>query len=67
LATLERTSHRLALKLGRLPRERVALAKLAVWDGLNMPLAEGLELERRLAARLKQISSAAARNGPRRR
>ncbi len=67
LAALERTAHRLALKLGRLPREQVAMAKLAVWDGLNMPLAEGLELERRLAGRLKQISSAAERNGLRRR
>jgi enoyl-CoA hydratase len=55
---LERSAHALATRLGRLPRASVATAKLAVWDGLDLPLAQGLELEARLAARLQRIYSA---------
>jgi enoyl-CoA hydratase/carnithine racemase len=57
---LERSAQRWALKLSRLPRERVAAAKLAVRDGLNMPLPDALELENRLAQRLKRLSAATA-------
>jgi enoyl-CoA hydratase len=60
LKALDRTAHEYALALGRLPRESVAAAKLAVWEGMNASLAQGLDLERRLAKRLEQISSAAA-------
>ncbi len=49
---LNRTAHRWAVRLSRLPREHVAIAKLAVWEGLNGTLAAGLELERRLANRI---------------
>lgn len=55
---LERRAHALAVKLGRLPRASVAAAKLAVWDGLDLPLADGLNLEARLGARLQRIYSA---------
>ncbi len=40
----------LARKISRLDREAVRLAKQAVLRGLDLPLLEGLELERRLAA-----------------
>jgi hypothetical protein len=39
-----------------LPRERLAIAKLAVWDGLDLPLGEGLAMERRLARRLENFT-----------
>jgi len=61
LRALERSAHACALALSRLPRESVAAAKTAVWEGLNASLAEGLELERRLAQRIAMISSAAAK------
>jgi enoyl-CoA hydratase/carnithine racemase len=53
--TLHRTAHDWALRLSRLPREQVALAKLAVWEGLNSSLADGLDLEHRLAKRIAQM------------
>ena len=31
------------------------MAKLAVWDGLDLPLGEGLAMERRLARRLENL------------
>jgi enoyl-CoA hydratase/carnithine racemase len=55
---LDRRAHELALKLGHLPRGLVTAAKLAVWDGLDLPLAEGLALESRLAARMRIICPA---------
>ncbi|MGH8337178.1 MAG: enoyl-CoA hydratase/isomerase family protein [Gammaproteobacteria bacterium] len=56
--SLERSAHALALKLGRLPRAAVAAAKLAVWEGLELSLPDGLDLEARLAERLQRIYSA---------
>jgi enoyl-CoA hydratase/carnithine racemase len=55
-ATLTRAAGALARSLSRLPRERVAMAKLAVWNGLDLPLDEGLAMERRLARRLENLS-----------
>jgi enoyl-CoA hydratase len=57
-AALERSAHAMARKLGRLPRASLAAAKLAVWEGLEMPLTDGLNLESRLAERLQRIYSA---------
>jgi enoyl-CoA hydratase len=51
VAGLERRALEIARELGRLPREQSALVKLAVWGGIDLPLAEGLALERRLARR----------------
>jgi enoyl-CoA hydratase len=56
--SLERSAHALARKLGRLPRAAVATAKVAVWEGLELPLADGLDLEGRLSERLQKIYSA---------
>ncbi len=53
--TLYRAAHECALGLSRLPREHTALAKLAVWEGLNSSLADGLDLERRLAKRIARM------------
>lgn len=50
--SLHRTAHARALGLSRLPREHITIAKMAVWEGLNSSLADGLELEQRLAERL---------------
>ena len=52
-----RAAGALARSLSRLPRERVAMAKLAVWNGLDLPLDEGLAMERRLARRLENLCS----------
>jgi enoyl-CoA hydratase/carnithine racemase len=54
---LKRTAHEYALALSRLPRQYAAIAKLAVWEGLDSSLADGLNLERRLAKRLERIAS----------
>jgi len=43
--------------LSRIPRETIALAKLCVWDGLDLPLAQGLRMEQRLAHRLATMSA----------
>jgi 3-hydroxypropionyl-coenzyme A dehydratase len=58
-AKLDRRAQELALALGRLPRECTAMVKLAVWDGLDLPLGEGLALERRLHRRFALIASGA--------
>ena len=55
LADLDRRALVLARELGRAGRERSAALKLAVWGGLDLPLRDGLELERRLCQRLGQI------------
>src|SRR5208282_4834729 len=52
-AKLGRAAHAMARSLSRIPRETIALAKLCVWDGLDLPLRQGLELERRLGKRLR--------------
>jgi enoyl-CoA hydratase/carnithine racemase len=56
VAGLERRALEVARGLGRLPREQSALVKLAVWGGIDLPLAEGLALERRLARRFALLS-----------
>ncbi len=56
VAKLEGRALELAYRLARLPRENAAIAKLAVWGGLDLPLGEGLSLERRLAYRLSMLS-----------
>jgi hypothetical protein len=46
------------------------MAKLAVWEGLDLPLDEGLAMERRLARRLENLSlenrASAAKSAPKR-
>jgi enoyl-CoA hydratase/carnithine racemase len=56
-ATLHRIAHQWARQLSGLPREHIAMAKLAVWEGLNSSLTDGLDLERRLARRMAQLSN----------
>lgn len=66
-SALERTAQKAARALSRPPREAVAAAKLAVWDGLDLPLVEALRLERRLACRLQALAAcgaAGARSSP---
>jgi len=53
---LDRRALKMARALGRLPRERAALLKLAVWGGLDLPIGAGLDLERQLATRLALMS-----------
>jgi enoyl-CoA hydratase/carnithine racemase len=73
LKALKRAAQTTALTLARIPREHSAIVKLAIWEGMNSSLADGLELEQRLAMRLDRISAAAgsspnaARLRPRRR
>ncbi len=57
VADLDRRALWLARALGRAAREQSAILKLAVWGGLDLPLREGLELERRLWKRLALIES----------
>ncbi|MFZ0888037.1 MAG: enoyl-CoA hydratase/isomerase family protein [Candidatus Binataceae bacterium] len=57
-AKLNRAADAMARSLSRLPREVVAMAKLAVWEGMDLPLAQGLRLERRLAGRLGMMRAA---------
>jgi enoyl-CoA hydratase len=49
---LDRTADRYARMMSRHPHVSTAIAKLAVWEGLNCSLTQGLELESRLAQRL---------------
>jgi enoyl-CoA hydratase/carnithine racemase len=53
--SLESTAQEWALKMSRLPPGDIAAAKLAVWEGLNCSLADGLGLEGRLAKRLASM------------
>ncbi len=57
LARLERRALELARALGKLPREQAALIKLAVWDGLELPISDAIVLERRLYQRSKLLSA----------
>ena len=52
---LNREADRIARRLSRQSRELVAAAKLAVWDGLNTSLRDGLELEHRLGRRIEHF------------
>ncbi len=56
VAKLESRALEIAERLARLPRHYAAIAKLAVWGGLDLPLEEGISLERRLACRLAMLS-----------
>jgi len=60
-AKLDRSARALARALSRIPRESVALVKIAVWDGLDLPLAQAIELERRLSRRLALMSGRTGR------
>ena len=44
----------LAQELGAVPRHVAAIVKTAVWEGLELPLERGLELEQHLALRLRR-------------
>ncbi len=52
---LARRALELALTLARLPREQSALLKLAIWDGLELPMRDAIALERRLAERYRMF------------
>jgi enoyl-CoA hydratase/carnithine racemase len=54
---LARSAQSWARTLSRMPRERIAVAKLAVWEGLDLPLADALALERRLGRRLARMAA----------
>jgi enoyl-CoA hydratase len=54
---LERRALELALAMARLPREQAGLLKLAIWEGLELPLRDAIALERRLAERYRMISA----------
>src|SRR5579862_6515138 len=58
---LARRALELALTLARLPREQSALLKLAIWDGLELPMRDAIAFERRLAERYKMISAPEAK------
>ena len=60
--TLDRTAYAWAARLSRTPREVAAIAKLAVWEGLDGSLAQGLELESRLAERVRQLAVGGSTN-----
>jgi enoyl-CoA hydratase/carnithine racemase len=66
---LDRTAYRYAQTLAGCSPEQAAIAKMAVWEGLDGSLDQGLELETRLARRLELIAPAALQNphGSRRR
>lgn len=49
-ASLDKVALRLARQLGRLPSPLVAQAKRAVSEGLDLPLAVGMQLEGRMSA-----------------
>lgn len=50
-ARLEARAHELACALGRLPKGLAHAIKVAVWEGMDLPLCDGIELERHLAER----------------
>lgn len=55
LAQLEPRALEFATALARFPREQSALLKLAIWDGLELPMRDAIALERRLAERYKML------------
>lgn len=64
-ARLEARAFEIARELAKLPRELSAIAKIAVWGGLDLPLNEGLDLERRLARRLQGLTRTTQRTAAR--
>jgi enoyl-CoA hydratase len=56
-AMLERRALAVAQDMSRVPRHVAALAKTAIWEGLELPIDRALELERRLAQRLTAAPS----------
>jgi enoyl-CoA hydratase len=60
-ADLEKRALALAHELGAVPRQVAAIVKTAVWEGLELPLERALELERRLAGRLRGAGRQTAR------
>src|SRR5580698_10336598 len=52
---LERRAMEYATALARLPREQSALLKIAIWDGLELPMRDAIAFERRLAERYKML------------
>ena len=56
IAALERAAQATARRLSRLPRASIAMAKAAVWGGLDLPLHAALDLEQRLARRLDPLN-----------
>jgi enoyl-CoA hydratase len=63
-ARLERRAMAFAREVAKLAREQAALVKLAVWDGLELPLRDALALERRLFERNKLISARSEKSRP---
>lgn len=63
LADLDRRALAIARAFARTARERSTMLKLAVWEGLDLPLRQGLELERRLARRLQLIEAGRSHGG----
>jgi enoyl-CoA hydratase/carnithine racemase len=57
-ARLTARAAQLAGQLARKPRLALAAAKVALWEGLDLPLSAALELERRLAACLPSFKLA---------
>lgn len=55
---LDHTAYRYARRMSRNSYEATAITKLAVWEGLNCSLRQGLELETRLARRLAIYANA---------
>jgi enoyl-CoA hydratase/carnithine racemase len=57
VADLDSRALTIARELGGVARERAAMLKMAVWNGLDLPLRDGLELEQRLAKRLELMTT----------
>jgi enoyl-CoA hydratase len=57
VADLDARALAIARELGGVARERAAMLKMAVWEGLDLPLRDGLELEQRLAKRMELMTA----------
>jgi enoyl-CoA hydratase len=57
VADLDSHALGVARELGGVAREHAAMLKMAVWNGLDLPLRDGIELEQRLAKRLELMTS----------
>jgi enoyl-CoA hydratase/carnithine racemase len=58
---LDLTALTLARALAAGGRELTALTKMAVWEGLDLPIGQGLDLERRLARLAASLSNPSER------